>query len=229
MATQVLPVRLMVGRLILAQEIEVRTLDGQPVCEYFNIMREPHAKIQLNLQQKDIVMTLEQSATFDDVIEAHRKNAGAAKLNVDFGSGATPEKLDAALIQHEAKIAAYQSFSELERERATTAGLRDRLRETMKGVNDIRYHLRMATGGESTKDRNHITDADKDELFEKLTTISCTLDLAIVTKAYPDTDMAWMIAQRKKQGLALPDEVVEFLAEPKKSGNVESDVSSPSA
>ena len=174
-------------------------------------------------------MTVEQSAAFKDVIEAHRKKTGATKLNVDLGPGATPEKLDAALTIHEEKIAAYESFSELEREQATSAGLRDRMRETMKNLGDFQYHLRMATGGESTSDRNHVTDADKNKLFEKLATIRCALDLAIVTKAYPDPDMEWMIAQREKQGLALPDEVVEFLAEPKKSGNVESDVSSPSA
>ena len=161
-------------------------------------------------------MTPEQDNTIKEVIEAHRKKIGATEINVTLEPGATPEGLKDALDLHETKIAAYRSFTELEKEQAKTTNLRNSMREIMSDLSEIRKYPECGI------------DAENRELFEKLSAMSCKLELAIVTDISVDTDMARMIEERDKHGLALPDEVVKFLAVPKKSDDVESDVSSPS-
>jgi len=67
--------------------------------------------------------------TFDDVIEAHRQAIGAYRVGVTLGPDATPDGLAAALDGLRRTGAVYESFTELERERAKVHRLRSVLRQ----------------------------------------------------------------------------------------------------
>lgn len=129
--------------------------------------------------------------TFDDVIEEHRQAVGAERVSVTLGPAATPEGLARELEKTRRKTAAYESFSELEREQAKVA----RLRGVMRSA--LRHSQRRL-------------DATADEMSAKLSAIFGELDL--VPDVSLEADTAWMVEQREGRGQPLPPELGALLA-----------------
>jgi len=124
--------------------------------------------------------------TFDDVIENHRVAVGADSLRVTLAPGATPDGLEKELAQLRKKNSYYNSFSELERERAKVARLRNQLRRVAK-------HCARPL------------DASKADLETCLNKVFFEADLIFHVSL--DQDVGWMESEREKAGLAFPSQV----------------------
>ena len=124
--------------------------------------------------------------TFDDVIENHRVAVGADSFRVTLAPGATPDGLEKELAQLRKKNSYYNSFSELERERAKVARLRNQLRRVAK-------HCARPL------------DASKADLETCLNKVFFEADL--IWHVDLERDVAWMEEQREKAGIAFPEAV----------------------
>jgi hypothetical protein len=122
--------------------------------------------------------------SFEDVIEAHRLKISASKVRVSIGSDATPDGLAAELEKLRLKIAAYASFTELEREQAKV----HRLRAVLSRISALTTTPFDGVSMEETQKR-------MSEIFG-LSDMPPDIDL--------EEDIAWMTAQREKRGEALP-------------------------
>lgn len=124
--------------------------------------------------------------TFDDVIEHHRAAVGADSFRVTLAPGATPDGLEKELVQLREKNRYYNSFSELERERAKVARLRAKLRQVAK-------HCARPL------------DANKADLEACLNKVFNEADL--IWHVDLEGDVVWMEEQREKAGLEFPSTV----------------------
>ena len=124
--------------------------------------------------------------TFDDVIENHRVATGADNVRVSLAPGATPDGLENELKRLRAKNRYYDSFSELERERAKVARLHDKLRK-------VAQHCARPL------------DASKADLESCLSKVFTEADL--IFQVDLEGDVAWMERQREKAGIAFPEAV----------------------
>jgi hypothetical protein len=124
--------------------------------------------------------------SFEDVFEDHRTKVGAEYVSFTLGPEATPEGLAEVLETIRAVSARYNSFTDLEKKEAEVARLRSVMGET----------IRFAQG-------HH--DDSREELLQRLSKVFGKLDM--VADVNLDKDIKWMIEQREKKGLSLPQGV----------------------
>ncbi|MCW3782911.1 hypothetical protein [Defluviimonas salinarum] len=117
--------------------------------------------------------------TFEDVIEEHRKAVGADKVHVSLGDEATPEGLRDVLAKTRVIGSRYAAYTDAEKAEAEVARLRDELRK-----------IRVMTGN---------AELSPDERLDKIFFLA-----DMVPDVDLDKDIAWMEAERRRKGIALP-------------------------
>jgi hypothetical protein len=125
--------------------------------------------------------------TIDDVIEEHRVLVGAEEVRVTLCPGATAENLATELAFAREASRVYNSFTDLEKAEATIA----RFRAKFGRIRNL-----------TSRGQKSSTDTYEKKLHE----IFLEADWLVHVDQANDT--AWMVAQRVKKGVALPDGVL---------------------